>query len=232
MYWFTQNDLNNLPSRYRARLVNSLSGFKSANLIGTANSRHEPNVAIVSSVVHLGASPPLLGMVMRPATVRRDTLNNIRETQVWTVNAVTDKIFTQAHQTAASYPADTSEFSAVGLTPHWTDEFAAPAVAESPLSMGLKLVDILPIRHNGTEFVIGEIDWLHIRGDALLPDGYLDIEALGLVAVSGLDGYHQTQKHARLSYAEPDSEPAMIPEHGAGDIEPAVDLRPYTRTGN
>lgn len=35
-------------------------------------------------------------------------------------------------------------------------------------------------------------------------DGYIDIESLGTMAISGLDGYHSTQRAARLSYAKPD----------------------------
>ena len=34
-------------------------------------------------------------------------------------------------------------------------------------------------------------------------DGYLDIEAAGTVAVSGLDGYHRATRLARLPYAKP-----------------------------
>ena len=65
--------------------INSLSGYKSANLVGTADHQGRHNLAIVSSVVHLGAQPPLVGMIMRPDVVERHTLANIRETGWYTL---------------------------------------------------------------------------------------------------------------------------------------------------
>ena len=51
-------DLSAMTSRQRATLVNSLSGFKSANLVGTADAAGSTNLAIMSSAVHLGSHPP------------------------------------------------------------------------------------------------------------------------------------------------------------------------------
>jgi len=68
---FSKDEIDNLEQRERVLFINSLSGFKSANLVGTANTQKQSNLAIVSSVVHLGANPPLLSMVMRPRSVPR-----------------------------------------------------------------------------------------------------------------------------------------------------------------
>lgn len=86
MLHINQKDLSVMASRYRAHMVNSLSGFKSANLIGTISKNGQTNVAIISSVVHLGSSPALIGFVMRPSTVDHHTLDNIQETQQYTIN--------------------------------------------------------------------------------------------------------------------------------------------------
>lgn len=74
---FTKSQITAMDERKRARLINSLSGFKSANLIGTQDKFGNNNLAIVSSVVHIGSSPPLLGFVSRPNTVDRHTLENV-----------------------------------------------------------------------------------------------------------------------------------------------------------
>jgi len=65
----TQNDFSNMEQRYRAHFINSLSGYKSANLIATQNASGQSNVCIVSSVIHLGADPALVAFVSRPHTV-------------------------------------------------------------------------------------------------------------------------------------------------------------------
>ncbi|RAJ99234.1 flavin reductase family protein [Aliidiomarina maris] len=196
----TRSDIAAMPSRYRAQLINSLTGFKPANLLATQSLQGQPNVAMVSSAVHLGADPALLALVMRPPVVERHSLDNIRETGVYTLNHVHRDILEQAHQTAAKYPRQVSEFDAVGLSIEYPFSFAAPAVAESRLQIGLRLVEIVPIKHNGTEMVIGEIDWVQIKDDILHAEGYAAIEEIGSVTVSGLDSYHLTHSLGRLGY--------------------------------
>jgi hypothetical protein len=43
----------------RMRLINSASGMKSANLVGTVDESGRANPALSSSVVHIGADPSL-----------------------------------------------------------------------------------------------------------------------------------------------------------------------------
>ena len=52
-----------LDNRYRALFINALSGFKSANLIATCDDRKITNLAIFSSVFHIGSMPPLLPLL-------------------------------------------------------------------------------------------------------------------------------------------------------------------------
>lgn len=197
-------DLQAMEKRYRTQLINSLSGFKSVNLVGTVDDAGNTNLAIVSSVVHLGANPALMGFIMRPVSVTRDTYHNILATGHYTFNHITTEIFTKAHQTSARYPADQSEFEAVGLTPEFKEEFPAPYVSESPVQIGLEFQDKMEIKLNGTLLIIGAIRELYVPTACVQEDGYLDIEKAGSVTVSGLDAYHTTRKIARLSYAKPD----------------------------
>jgi len=206
MKHYKQNDLAQMQDRERARFVNCLSGFKSANVIGTRDRRQQDNLAIVSSVVHLGSNPPFLGFVMRPQSVTRHTWENIEESGVYTINHVGESFFKQAHQTSARYPREQSEFDACDLTPEFMDGFHAPYVAESSLRIGMQLVEIIPIQHNDTALIVGEVRWVDVQEDAVQSDGYIDIEGLGTMTISGLDGYHSTSRAARLSYAKPDEE--------------------------
>lgn len=200
---FSHDDIQTMEKRFRTRLVNSISGFKSANLIGTRDQRGQENLAIVSSVVHLGSHPPLLGFVVRPCKTPRHTLQNIIETKVFTVNSVNDKIFQQSHQTSARYPKETSEFSEVGLTPYYDGNCPAPFVLESRLKIALTLKERIDIKSNDTVMLVGEVNTIHVPKTALMHDGFLDLDALGSVTISGLDSYHRTQRINRLSYAKP-----------------------------
>lgn len=206
MKLYSKSALNALEKRQRARFVNSLSGFKSANMVGTADPLGQTNLAIISSVIHLGSSPALLGMVMRPHETSRHTLENIQAMQCYTINHVPREHYKAAHQTSARYARTQSEFDICGFTPEFVADFAAPAVAQSRLQIGMQLSEVLPIKKNGTMLVIGEVAWVQVTETAVQHDGYIDIEQLGTVAISGLDGYHITERLARLSYAKPDQE--------------------------
>jgi len=198
---FTRSDIDALAQRYRANLINSLSGFKSATLVGTSDGQTN-NLAIVSSVVHVGANPPLLGMIMRPHTVTRDTLSNIKQQGFYTLNHVSTDWVDKAHQTSARYAPEDSEFDAVGLTPVFSETFSAPYVKESEIKMGLKVAQHFTLL-NETEMVIGEIQELFLPEAIIDTEGYADIEQAKTACISGLDSYHGTSRIAQFAYAKP-----------------------------
>jgi flavin reductase (DIM6/NTAB) family NADH-FMN oxidoreductase RutF len=208
--YFDSQQLAGMPPRRRAAFINSLSGFKSANLIGTADENGHTNLAIMSSVVHLGSSPPLLALVIRPGGEERHTLANILATGYFSINHVTAPLVAAAHQTAARYEQDISEFDATGLTAQWLDHFGAPLVSEARVKLGLQLRDHQELRINKTHLVIGEIVLADIPGDHLLEDGSLDLGLCGTVALTGLDTYHQPVAVKRMAYAKPDLPPREI----------------------
>ena len=200
---FTNLQLADIEKRKRIALINSLIGFKSLNLIGTSNKEGQTNLAIFNSVMHIGADPALLGFISRPNSVERHTVENIQQVGYYTINHVNATIFEKAHQTSARYDKDQSEFDATGLNAVYKNNFAAPFVQESHIQMGLILKEIISIKSNNTDLVIGEIVDLYFPAEIWQEDGYLDIEKAGTVAGSSLDGYHNTQLIKRMKYAKP-----------------------------
>ena len=190
-------------SRKRARFVNSLSGFKSATLIGTYDPEFGDNLSIVSSVVHLGSTPPMMGFVLRPPGKDAHTYKNIIKTGICTFSHVNEDIVEQSHQTSARYPRNSSEFEEVGLTSLRINGWKAPCVEESRVRMGLNLIDDMELA-NGCRFLTCEVNWFDVDSRGLCEDGYVDLNKLGGVSISGLDGYHKTPGIFRLSYAKTD----------------------------
>ena len=201
---FTKDAINQMEQRYRAAFINSLGGFKSLILVGTADQMAASNLAVLNSLFHIGANPPLCGLIFRPDVADRHTLDNILETGWYTINHVSEGFYRAAHQTSARYPKKLSEFSAVGLTPEWHSEIKVPFVAESAIKWLMKFREKHDLTINGTHLVIGEIMEVHIPEDILQEDGFIDIEKAGTLTCSGLDSYHKTQKISRLSYAKTD----------------------------
>ena len=101
--YLTRNDIDDLEHFYKINMINSISGYKSANLIATKSKTGETNVAVFSSVVHYGSNPPILGFVLRPTTVKRNTYDNILSTKFYSINHINEAIVEDAHHTSAKY---------------------------------------------------------------------------------------------------------------------------------
>lgn len=199
--YFSSHSLMEMDSFFRRNLVNCLSGYKSLNLIGTRNQAGTANLAPFSQVFHIGAAPPLVGILFRPHTVKRDTLENILDTKCFTLNQVTPSLYKEAHWTAANWEG--SEFEATGLEEEVKGDFFAPFVKGSPVQLGCTLVETQTLQVNQTVLLIGSIDHIYVEEKGLRMDGSLDLNVLETVTVSGLDEYHVGEKLSRLAYPKP-----------------------------
>ena len=201
-----------MPGPERALLINSLPGYKTGMLVGTCDGDDQTNLAIISSHVHLGSNPPLLAMILRPNKGRseRHTLGNILDTRCWTLNGFTLDHAARAHQTSAPYPKTQSEFDACGFEEERLPAFVAPFVKDAPLQIGCALREHHPLAINGTHMVIGEVQRLHYPEAARRTDGALALDAMGLVAIAGLDTYTQPDKGVRLAPADTEAAPSAL----------------------
>ena len=202
--YITSEAINTMDKQIRVHLINSLGGFKSVSLVGTADKNGNPNLAIFSSFFHVGANPPLVGLIFRPSPPERDTLRNMIETGFYTINHINETIYEQAHQTSARYEKEISEFDITGLNAEYKNDFFAPFVAESKVQLGIEFKEKIDISINNTSLIIGEIVQIYVPEDCLYNDGFIDLEKANTITCSGLDSYHKTIQLDRLSYAKPE----------------------------
>ncbi|WP_048331460.1 flavin reductase family protein [Bizionia psychrotolerans] len=200
---FSREDISEMEHLYKINLINSCSGFKSANLIGTKSAHGIENVAIFSSVTHVGSEPPLLGVFMRPTTVARNTYDNIKETGFYTLNHVHDAIISEAHHTSAKYDKRISEFDMTTLVSEYKSEIKEPFVASAPVQMHMEFVEEYDIKANGTILLIGKIKSLYIQNQLLETDGFVNLSKGKVAAINGLDGYAVPTLKQRLDYQRP-----------------------------
>ncbi len=203
MRTFSSKELAEQEKRYRTNFINSLSGFKSLQLLGSINQEGQANLAIFNSIFHVGANPPYIGLVVRPDGPEHDTLKNIVSKGFYTLNNVCEEFYQQAHQTSARYASGESEFTACGLQEEYIGDFSVPFVKESTIQIGLQLKERLSVASNGTTIVIGEVVLIRLNETCILEDGTVDLEVAGSLTVAGLDSYHRTEKIGRLAYAKP-----------------------------
>ncbi|OOG71879.1 flavin reductase family protein [Flavobacterium sp. A45] len=186
----------------KLNLINSCTGFKSANLIATKSIEGNTNVAIFSSVTHLGSSPSLIGFIIRPTTVPRDTYKNIMETGYFTVNHITIDMIADAHHTSANYDSGISEFDKTNLEEEYKDGYNIPFVKGSPVQLYCKYVNEYIIKENDTIHIIASIE--HVFFDETLEhkDGWLQLDKGNIVALNGVDGYFLPKLIDRFQYAQ------------------------------
>ena len=201
---FSKDELSSMSKVPRLNLLNCITGYKSANLIGTLSENGTLNVAIFSSVTHLGSEPPLIGFILRPTTVPRDTYKNIKETGYFTVNHITSDMISDAHHSSASYEEPISEFDKTYLEPEYIANHQTPFVKGSPVKLYCKFLNEYIIKENGCLHIIASVEELYVDENLLHDDNWIQLDRGNVIAINGLDGYAVPKIVDRFNYARPD----------------------------
>ncbi|EAZ79949.1 flavin reductase family protein [Algoriphagus machipongonensis] len=202
-----KEEIDQLERKFRLNLINSISGIKPANLIGTKSQSDQENVAIFSSVVHLGSNPAQLGFIMRPQTeIPRDTYPNILNSGFYTINHISESFIKKAHFTSAKLKRGDSEFERMKLEPEYLDNFFAPFVKESAVKIGMKYQESIPLP-NGCLFVIGSVEIIHLPDHIINELGQVDLNGYAGVGISGLNSYYGLNKLATFPYVREEEIP-------------------------
>jgi len=190
-----KNDIENIDFRYRINLINSITGIKPANLIGTISDDGITNLAIFTSIVHIGSNPSLIGMFSRPVKkVIRNTFSNILDTHYYTINHVHQKFYQNAHKTSIKFDKNISEFEKCNFQEEYFNNFKAPFVKESKIKIGMKYVEHIEIKHNKTILLVGEVQNINIPDNIVNDIGYLNLEKANSVGMSGCNTYYKLKK--------------------------------------
>ena len=206
MKHITRDDISQMEKLERLNIINSCTGYKSANLIATISKDGIPNVAVFSSITHLGSNPGLLGFIVRPTTVPRDTYANMKEIGFFTVNHITTDMIADAHHTSANYKLGISEFDKTNLEEEYKSDLIVPFVKGSPIQLCCKYMNEYYIKENDTIHIIASIEHIYYNENMAHKDGWLQLEKGNVVAINGLDGYCLPKLIDRFEYARPNIE--------------------------
>ena len=200
--YLNKDGIQQLEKVDRLNLMNSITGISPANLIGTISNDSIENLAIFSSVVHIGSNPPLMGFVLRPTKENtRDTYENIIATNKFTINHINSDMIERSHYTSVKFDKNESEFQKSRLTAEYLNNFLAPYVKDSYIKIGLNLEDIQLIKSNGCRLIIGRIERLYVPDSAIHKNGNIQIDLSNSIGVVGLNTYYSLDKIAEYPYA-------------------------------
>jgi flavin reductase (DIM6/NTAB) family NADH-FMN oxidoreductase RutF len=203
MISFDKKAIENLAHLNKANLINSATGYKSANLIGTKSEEGISNLAIFSSVTHFGSDPAIYGFVLRPTTVRRNTYDNIKKTGVFTLNPVFEEKISDAHHTSAKYAKEISEFDKTTFEEEYKEKWHAPFVKNAPLQIAMKFIEEILIKANGTILILASVEKIYVRKEMISEDYFINLSKGNIAAINGLDGYSVPKETKRLPYQRP-----------------------------
>lgn len=203
MISFSKADISKIPHLQKINLINSATGYKSANLIGTISEDRISNLAIFSSVTHYGSAPPIFGFVLRPTNVVRNTYNNLKNNGFFTINPVFESCLEDAHHTSAKYAEGISEFDKTNFEEEYKENFPAPYIKNAPIQMGLKFIEEHFINANDTILVLGEIVKLYVDESLMEDDLFINLSKGKIATINGLDGYTIPTNPKRLPYQRP-----------------------------
>ena len=155
-------------------------------LVSTISKGNINNVAPFSYFNGVCSNPPTI--MFAPARrgydgKTKDTLNNIRETNEFAINIVSEEIVEPMVACSTDYSDEIDEFKISDFTPIQCDKILAPRVEESKVVFECKLntiIEIGPSKPGGGFVVIGEIVLFHINDD-VFKDGKIDLSLLNPV---------------------------------------------------
>lgn len=161
--------------------------------VSTVSPGGRPNLAPFSFFNGVGSNPP--AVIFSPCTkadgTTKDTLNNLRSVPEFVVNVVPWSIRVEMNETSYPYPPEVDEFEAAGFT-RITSRFVRPfRVAESPVHLECRLLQVVPVGHGplSANICIGEVLCFHVAAPMAMPDGTVDVEKIDLIARLGADDY-------------------------------------------
>lgn len=132
-----------------------------------------------------------LDEILLASWLRRDTLDNIRETGEFVVNVPPATMVEEVMVCARNFPPEVDEFEEAGLTPRPSTAVAPPGIEGSVAWMECRLV--AEITREKYALVVGEVVHLEVSDRYATAQGNLDIDAARpLCMVCGNDGIRFT----------------------------------------
>lgn len=176
--------------------------------IGTISASGVYNLAPYSFFNMVAMYPPTF-VVAPTLDGRKDTLDNLESTGVFTVNIVTEETVAAMNASAAAFPADTDEFTECGLTAVRSSTSDAPMVAEAVANFECSVVQTVLVGEgvDGHEasgmLVIGEAQRIHVA--ERVSDDNFHIDPHELRAVGRLaGGWYSRTSNALFKAERPD----------------------------
>jgi flavin reductase (DIM6/NTAB) family NADH-FMN oxidoreductase RutF len=150
-----------------------------------------PNAAPFSFFNAVGSDPAMLMFsVGEKADGAKDTVRNIRELPEFVVHIVSDAIREQMNVCAVDYPPGVNEIEKAGLTAVPSVKVRPPRIAEAPVAMECRLMQIVDVGRKPYHVVFGEVVHFHYHDGIVNERFHVDIGRINPIGrLAGKGGY-------------------------------------------
>jgi flavin reductase (DIM6/NTAB) family NADH-FMN oxidoreductase RutF len=167
-----------------------------------------PNLAPFSFFNVVSANPPVI--VFSPNNSGRDgtpkqTFLNAKAVPEVVVNVVSYAMLEQMNVAAAPWEHGVSEFEKAGLTPVASDLVKPFRVAESPVQIECKVIDIKEFGDGGGsgKLIMAQVVKMHVKASVLGEDGKIDPFKMKLVGRMGGSWYCLPERDSMFELSQP-----------------------------
>src|SRR5437867_6116008 len=154
--------------------------------VTTVDREGRVNLAPFSFFNAFGANPPVVvfSPTLRRDGTKKDTLRNVEATGEFVLNAAVEALAEKINLSSKELPYGDSEVELTGLTLKPSLKVKPPRIAESPVNMECKVLQIVPIGEGpiAANLVIGEVLVMHIDDSLLDAKGRIDPRKLRTIA--------------------------------------------------
>jgi len=189
-------DFAELPARERYKLLVSTVTPRPIAWVVSQDRCGILNAAPFSFFNAFSGDPPIVGVGIgsHVPPEPKDTRANIRETGEFVVNLVSEDVAQAMNITAIEFDRSVSELDKAGLTTLPSVRVKPPRIAQSPVSLECRLIQIVDLGPNDG-LVLGQVLAMHIRDDAVIDPArnYIDTPKLKLIGrMHGTSWYVRT----------------------------------------
>lgn len=120
----------------------------------------------------------------------KDTVRNIQANAEFVVHIVSDAIKEAMNICAVDYPSEVNEIELAGFTALPSVRVKPPRIAEAPVAMECRLVQITTIGRKPYHVVIGEVVYFHFHEGIVNDQFHVDVGAINPIGrLAGKSGY-------------------------------------------
>lgn len=173
--------------------------------ISTRSQQGRVNLAPYSFFNVFNYRPPILAF---SSVGYKDTVRNVVDTGEFVCNLATRELALQVNASSSEQERTLDEFELTGLTPSESREVMAPRVAESPVALECRVLDVRQLTDLkgtilNTWMVTAEVVHVHIDS-VLLKDGIYDTTtARPILRGGGPSDYFEITPQARFQMSRP-----------------------------